>query len=34
LREIDEKDFYKFIEKIRKFLMKAIEGLPEREKES
>jgi predicted nucleotidyltransferase component of viral defense system len=34
LREIDEKDFYKFIEKIRKFLMNAIEGLPEREKGS
>jgi len=32
LREIDEKDFYEFIEKIKKFLMKVIEGLPRREK--
>jgi predicted nucleotidyltransferase component of viral defense system len=34
LKEIDEKDFYKFIEKLRAFLKKVIEGLPERKKSS
>ena len=34
LKEIDEKDFYKFVEKLRAFLKKVIEGLPEREKSS
>jgi predicted nucleotidyltransferase component of viral defense system len=34
LNEIDEKDFYKFIEKLRAFLKKVIESLPEREKSS
>ena len=34
LKEIDEKDFYKFIEKLRVFLKKVIEGLPEGEKSS
>ena len=34
LKEIDEKDFYKFIEKLRVFLKKVIESLPEREKSS
>ena len=34
LKEIDEKDFYKFIEKLRAFLKKVIESLPEDEKNS
>jgi predicted nucleotidyltransferase component of viral defense system len=34
LREIDEEDFYEFIEKMKKFLMKVLEGLPGREKRS
>jgi predicted nucleotidyltransferase component of viral defense system len=34
LKEIDEKDFYKFIEKLRDFIKKVIESLPEREKSS
>ncbi len=34
LKEIDEKDFYKFIEKLRVFLKKVIESLPEKEKSS
>jgi predicted nucleotidyltransferase component of viral defense system len=34
LREIDEKGFYEFIEKTRKFLMKVVEGLPRSEKGS
>jgi predicted nucleotidyltransferase component of viral defense system len=31
LKEIDEKDFYKFIEKLKAFLKKVIDGLPETE---
>jgi predicted nucleotidyltransferase component of viral defense system len=34
LREIDEKDFYEFIERMKKFLMNVIEGLSGREKGS
>ncbi len=34
LKEIDEKDFYKFIEKLKAFLKKVIESLPEKEKSS
>ncbi len=32
LKEIDENDFYKFIEKLQVFLKKVIESLPEMEK--
>lgn len=32
LKEIDEKDFYKFIEKLKAFLKKVIDSLPESEK--
>ncbi len=32
LKEINEKDFYNFIEKARLFLMKVVESLPERER--
>ena len=34
LKEIDEKDFYKFVEKLRVYLKKVIDALPETEKSS
>ena len=34
LKEIDENDFYKFIEKLGAFLNKIIKDLPEKEKSS
>ncbi|MGD0645310.1 MAG: nucleotidyl transferase AbiEii/AbiGii toxin family protein [Candidatus Bathyarchaeia archaeon] len=34
LKEIDEKDFYKFVEKLRVYLKEVINGLPETEKSS
>jgi hypothetical protein len=32
LKEIDEKTFYKFVEKLRAYLKKVIDALPETEK--
>ena len=34
LKEVDEKDFYKFVEKLKAFLKKVIEGVSESEKNS